>query len=237
LATLKRNLVKQEENIKRIVSQFQKKVFISKEEILLRIEIIKDKFKCYLFEKKIRGYYKRQKGLKRKILVGFQVEISYKKNEDAIKKMENKKGKFILATNILDDGKLSAREILEAYRCQNKNIESCFKFMKNKTYKLSTISQTKPNRIEAMLPVISLILLLNNLGKMDLQEELARKNSTIPNQIGKEIKNPTLKWAFQLFRKVARVRMELSGKIIMQFKEIGEVQKLIIEAFGSYAKE
>lgn len=237
LATFKRNLVNQEENIKKIVGQLHKNVFFSKEEISLRIQILKEKFKCYLFDKQIRGHYKGQRGLKRKILVGYQVEISYKKNEPAIRKMENKKGKFILATNILEDKGLSAREILGAYRDQNKNIESCFKFIKDKTYKLSTISQTKPSRIEAMLPVISLILLLNNLGKMDLQEELAKKNSTIPNQIGKEIKNPTLKWAFQLLRKVTRVRVSFSGKIFEQFKEIGEVQKLIIESFGSYAKD
>ena len=131
---------------------------------------------------------------------------------------------------------LSNKEILNAYRGQVKNIESCFRFIKDKTFRLSTITQTRPGRIEAMMPVISLILLLNNLGQMHLREELARQNKTIPNQIGKEIQNPTLKWVFQLLRKISKIRVQICGKIYEQFNEIHDVQRLIIESFGPYAK-
>jgi len=55
--------------------------------------------------------------------------------------------------------------------------------------------------------------------------------------IGWHIKNPTLKWAFQLLRRITRVRVKISGKIYEQFKEIHDVQKLIIESFGAYASE
>jgi transposase len=236
LATLKKNLEKQEKNIEKKLEKTSSKVFQSKEEISLVLQTIKENFKCFIFEKKIKGFYKKQRGQHRRVLIGFKVEITCKRNGPMIKRIENRKGRFILATNIIEEEKLTAKEILNAYRGQTMNIETCFKFIKDKTYRLNSITQTRPERIEAMMPVISLILLLNNLGQMQLREELADKNKTVPNQIGKEIKNPTLKWAFQLLKKISKSTVQICGKIYEQFNEIHEVQRLIIEAFGTHAK-
>ena len=228
---------KQEIIIQKKLNRLQRKIFYSKEEISIRVEILKENFKCFLFENKIEGHYKRLRGQKRKILIGYQLEIFCRRNGKAIKRIENKKGRFVLATNLPEDGGMSAKEILNAYRGQNKNIESCFKFMKDKTYRLSTISQTRPERIGAMMPVISLILFLNNLGQMDIREELKRKNNTVPDQLGKQIENPTLKWVFQLLRKITKVRIKIAGKMYEQFQGIGDTQKVIIESLGIHAKE
>ena len=49
-----------------------------------------------------------------------------------------------------------------------------------------------------------------------LRESLKENNETIPNQVGRSISNPTLKWIFQTMRDVAIVKIK-TGSV---FKEV-----------------
>jgi transposase len=57
-----------------------------------------------------------------------------------------------------------------------------------------------PERIETMLFLMSLCLLVYNLGQRELRNSLKRANFGIKNQLGKLTLTPTLRWVFQCFQ-------------------------------------
>jgi transposase len=89
----------------------------------------------------------------------------------------------------------------------------------------------------AMMQVISLTLLTNNLSQMHLRGELSKAGQALPNQLGKKIQQPTLKWVFHLLKKITRIRVKIEGKVFEQYQGIQEAQKIIINIFGSEARE
>jgi transposase len=75
-----------------------------------------------------------------------------------IREVEKKLGVFILATNDLDDRRLSAQEVLALYKGQSKS-ERGFKFLKSPYFLAASFFVKKPERIEALLMIMTLCLL------------------------------------------------------------------------------
>lgn len=65
----------------------------------------------------------------------------------------------------------------------------------------------KRKRIEALMMVMTLCLLVYNYTQYKIRAELKNQGETLPNQLGKQVKNPTLKWIIQLMEGVCIVRM------------------------------
>ncbi|BDA75050.1 hypothetical protein CAL7716_092160 [Calothrix sp. PCC 7716] len=111
-------------------------------------------------------------------------------------------GRFILATNIVnDDEKLKPEEIITTY----KNQQSCergFRFLKDPLFFADSFFVENPERIETMLFLMSLCLLVYNLGQRELRNSLKRIKIGIKNQLGKLTLSPTLRWVFQCFQGV-----------------------------------
>lgn len=55
--------------------------------------------------------------------------------------------------------------------------------------------------------IMTLCLLVYNVGQYRLREVLKEKDETIPNQINRAIKNPTLKWVFQIMEGIGIVKL------------------------------
>ena len=55
---------------------------------------------------------------------------------------------------------------------------------------------------------MALCLLVYNFAQYKLRQTLIDKNETIPNQVGKPIQNPTLKWLFQIMEGICVVITE-----------------------------
>ena len=79
------------------------------------------------------------------------VSVSVEKKE----KLESKKGFFIIATNELDEEKLSAKELFEAYKNQGK-VERGFRFLKDPQFMASTLFLKNPKRIEALMMIMTM---------------------------------------------------------------------------------
>jgi transposase len=239
LATFKKQLDKEKETIESGIKKLEKKIFFTKEEAAREMENHKTYHQHFIFTYKIQGICEKVKTNDREkiVRIGYNLSISFKRDETRIKKTEMKKGKFILAASCLDDEKLSASDILGAYRGRNKNSEGCFKFIKDKTHNLNQIFLKKESRIEAMVTVMSIILFINNLAQKKLRDFLIEKDESITSQLGRGTKNPTFKWASYLMRNITKVKIEVAGKIYDQIKGIKKVQETIIRAFGDYALE
>lgn len=57
----------------------------------------------------------------------------------------------------------------------------------------------KPQRVEALLFIMTLCLTVYAALEYKLSQQLERQGQTLPNQLGKPITNPTMRWIFALF--------------------------------------
>ena len=113
-------------------------------------------------------------------------------------KESNKKGMFIIATNELDLNNLSNIEVIKGYKGQAK-VERGFRFLKDPQFIASSLFVKKPERVEALLFIMTLCLTVYASLEHRIRKALKEKNQTLPNQIGKEVDNPTARWIFAIF--------------------------------------
>jgi transposase len=111
------------------------------------------------------------------------------------------KGKFIIATNELDDKALSAEALLGNYKGQQ-SVERGFRFLKDPLFMTSSVFLKKDTRINALGMVMCLCLLVYTLAQRYLRQKLIESSATILNQLGKPTNRPTMRWVFQIFEGV-----------------------------------
>ena len=121
--------------------------------------------------------------------------------EEAIAPHRVRCGRFILATNVLDEEQLSVNTALQEYKAQQ-GVERGFRFMKDPLFFASSVFLKSPKRIEALGLIMGLCLLVYNLGQRQLRQALEQKAQTIPSQLGNPTTTPTLRWVFQCFMSV-----------------------------------
>lgn len=233
LATLKLKIQKEEDAVAKTVAAINNKQFNAKETIEIQISRLKKRHPLFEFRSAIIRKSKNKQPTQKSIF--YKCILFFNRNHAAIKKLENKKGKFIIATNKWDNS-LSAEKIIELYCGRNKNIEGCFKQIKDSTFRLNEIFLKRVDRIEALMSIMALSLFVNNLGQMILRNSLKENGNTIPDQKGRPTQNPTLKWAFQSMNKVIRLTMKLHDNIYQEFIGLNKIQRQIVECFGPYAK-
>jgi transposase len=122
-------------------------------------------------------------------------------NMETFEKMAYNKGKFIIATNDLDKHNFSDIRCFETYKGQSK-VERGFRFLKDPQFLASTIFVKKPERVEALLFIMTLCLTVYAAIEYRIRQQLELKELTFPNQLGKKVKNPTARWVFQCFSNI-----------------------------------
>ena len=105
---------------------------------------------------------------------------------------------FILATNELDDQALSPQDVLEGYKGQ-KHAERGFRFLKDPQFLASSLYLKKPERIMALLMVMTVCLLVYAALEYRIRKALKDHEATFPDQKGNRIQNPTARWVFHYF--------------------------------------
>ncbi|RAW77053.1 IS1634 family transposase, partial [Photorhabdus sp. S5P8-50] len=78
---------------------------------------------------------------------------------DKVKQARLRVGRFILATNEQDEGQLDMAALLANYKAQQK-VERGFRFLKSPEFLTSAIFLKKPERIEALLMVMTCCLMV-----------------------------------------------------------------------------
>jgi transposase len=105
---------------------------------------------------------------------------------------------FILATNELDEVTLPPQEVLNGYKGQAQ-IERGFRFLKDPQFLASSLYLKKPERIMALLMVMTVCLLVYAALEYRIRKALQDHDATFPNQTGQPVQNPTARWVFQSF--------------------------------------
>jgi len=169
-----------------------------------------------------------------KELLGYQVHAKLEQDEEKIKPHREQKGRFILATNQIDRKKLPEDQVLTEYKSQSKT-EQGFRFIKDDTFEVASIFLKKPERITALMMVMTLCLMVYSFAQYDLRCALEKNDETIPNQNGKPTKKPTMKWVYRLFHGVQVLRIRTKDFFQELVINLNELLKTIIGYFGTHA--
>jgi transposase len=162
--------------------------------------------------------------------VQYQVMVSFCANPAAIERANQDSAAYIIATNV-SRNELSDELVLQKYKEQQK-VERGFRFLKDPLFFVSSLFLKKPERIEALLMVMSLALLVYSIAERMLRKSMEEQDETIPNQIKQPIKKPTLRWAFQLLEGINNLEMTLpSGEPFKRTVGISELKAKIIAFF------
>jgi len=240
--TLDRRIMKEEEALKKALWHLGNSVYSCEKDALKAVKLLGKKYRYHdiisqieLVEKFVgRG---RPKAGSAKMMVGFHVKATIEKNVKAIGEALNRKGRFILATNELDASVLSSENLLSEYKAQSQ-VERGFRFIKDPWFMVDSVFLKKNERIEALMVIMTLCLMVYNVGEYHLRELLKKNGETLPNQLGKEIQKPTLRWIFKLMQGISVVRI-FANKAENIYQEvvsnISELTERVILYFGKHA--
>ncbi len=105
---------------------------------------------------------------------------------------------FVLATNELDSQALGPAEVLAVYKGQSVP-ERGFRFLKSPEFLASSLYLKKPERIMALLMVMTVCLLVYAALEYRLRQALREHDETFPDQKGRPTQHPTARWVFHVF--------------------------------------
>jgi transposase len=114
------------------------------------------------------------------------------------KALMDQQGLFVLATNELDANQLSAPEVLTGYKGQA-HAEKGFRFLKHPEFLASALFLQKPERIMALLMIMTLCLMVYAALEYRIRQGLQHQGKTVLNQVGKPTVTPTARWIFHCF--------------------------------------
>ena len=125
---------------------------------------------------------------------------------------------FILATNELDEVQLPAREVLAGYKGQA-YAERGFRFLKDPQFLASSLYLKKPERIMALLMVMTVCLLVYAALEYRIRRALQEHSATFPDQKGKRIQTPTTRWVFHYFVGIHGLYIPGQGLMILNLTD------------------
>lgn len=126
-----------------------------------------------------------------------------------------KKSLFILASN---DLKVKAEEVIDAYKNQFV-VERGFRFIKSPDFLADSLYLKKPERIEALLFIMTLCLMVYASLEMKIRTSLKDEDEFFIDQKGKPTQTPTTRWVFQTFTDIHLLSIGDNQQIVMNLKE------------------
>jgi len=162
----------------------------------------------------------------------YHIQAHLVEDETVIQTYRHQAGRFILATNLLDDKKWTADLILQEYKAQQ-TTERGFRFIKDPLFFASRVFLKSTKRIMALAMIMTLALMVYSLGQLQLRQALENTKATLPNQKGKPTARPTLRWILQCFQSVHLVFVNGVQSSI----QLTDKQNLILQFLGSSSRQ
>jgi len=236
-------LIREKEKLLLEKNKLFKEKFCSKQDAIDFMDKLKKKLKLHTITNvnfTTKGYYNK-KGKPKKGSApdyhAYHIEFDYEVDTALQQEYIEEKSCFVISTNATPEN-ISSQETLTRYKNQNQAIENMgFRFLKDPLFFTSSLFVKKESRIEGLVFIMTLSLLVYSIAQRQLQKKLLEKDETIPNQINKDIKNPTLRWVFQLFEGVNHIKVKISDKIHSFLDGMNDLRWKIIKLFGGKITE
>ena len=156
----------------------------------------------------------------------YQIVITVTASEDKQRPYRNRVGRFVLASNHFD---MPPKAILDSYKSQQ-GVERGFRLIKDPVFHLDNLFLKRPERINALMMIMTFSLMVYNLGQFQFRESLKEKDETILSQTNKPTSTPTLRWIFQVINAIHVVTIKGQGSVI---SGITPEKRKILTLFGS----
>ena len=127
----------------------------------------------------------------------------------------------------LDEGKLSAEEMLRGYKGQVQ-VERGFRYLKDPQLLADSLYLQSKRRIMASLMIMTLCLLVYSALEWRIREGLQAQDLAFPDQKGNPTQRPTARWVFGRFLGV-HVLFQGQKRLVLNMKDC---YKPIITVFG-----
>jgi transposase len=233
--TLEKNIEKEKKEALKKCLQLRAKIFGCAHDAEKEIQRIQKKIKYHLIHYTIEPIEKyesrgRPNPQTPKVIDGYRIIDDLIENKETITESLRKKGRFVLGTNQLDETQLPSMAILKEYKSQQ-NVEGGFRFLKDPWFMLDSFFVKTRERIEALMMCMALCLLVYNFAQYRVRKTLSESDETVPNQLGKPIKNPTVKWLFQCMEGIAIIKNDMMACIT----NLSNLRQQIIRLFGETA--
>lgn len=217
---LYKTIEKKKMEIENEVWHFSNKLFGSKEDAEKSTHKMANKWKFHEI-KDLRLEIKEKKKIKRRgrpkkneeMQEYYRIFVEFEESELKIKNALKKKGRFIVATNILDKSKLSDEECLVAYKDQQK-VERGFRFLKDPMFFVDGIYLEKISRIMAMSMIMGLALLIYSLMEKKLRKAFRDADEVFLDRHCKQTNNPTIRRVFQVFMGIHIHYIKMGGETV-----------------------
>jgi transposase len=211
--TFERRLVRQEEALGKALGALQRRVFGCVADAEQALEALRKSYRYHLIEATVEPQRQHARRGRPKTgempeVVGYRLRLHWHRNAQALAPAYHALGRFILATHLLDEQVLGDAEVFTEYKKQSE-VERGFRFLKDPWFMADAVFLKTPRRIEALMMVMTLCLMVYNVGQHWLRQRLAAREQTLPSQVGKPTAKPTLRWVFQLMEGVHVVRLSL----------------------------
>lgn len=136
-------------------------------------------------------------------------------------------GYFILASNDLSE-EMTMANMLNTYK-EQQSIEKGFRFLKSPDFLINSLSLKKPERIEALLMVMTSCLMVYASLEYKIRKGLKLKELLFPDQKNKPNQTPTARWVFQCFQGVSIIYLESQSPMVVNWKSR---QQIIVDCLG-----
>lgn len=146
---------------------------------------------------------------------------------EKVAEAQEQAGIFILATNDMSDH-LDMAGLLATYKSQQ-TVERGFRFLKSPEFLTSSLFLKKPERIEALLMVMTCSLMIYAALEHRIRQSLQQKGLHFPDMKKKPSQNPTARWVFLCFSGIHELSVDDAPALIINLQG---AQQTIIEALG-----
>ena len=126
---------------------------------------------------------------------------------------------------------LGKEELYKEYKGQQ-SVERGFRFIKDPMFFADSTFLKKPQRIVSLVMIMGLSLLIYSLAQRKLRKALEEMDETVPNQLGKPTKKPTMRWIFQKFEGIELLIINDNGKITQKMLNMKPVHEKILALMG-----
>src|SRR5574344_1207768 len=113
-------------------------------------------------------------------------------HEDVILEDKADGGVFAIMTNDVNKD-WDMADLLGKYQSQQ-SVERGFRFLKDPEFFADSFFLKHPERVDALLMIMAVTLAIYSGIEYMIRAKLKATNQTLPNQLGKEIQNPTFRW-------------------------------------------
>ncbi len=129
-----------------------------------------------------------------------------------------KRSLFVLATNQTLDHLEDEEALLRTYK-EQQSVERGFRFIKDPNVVASSFFVKKPERVAALLFVMTSCLLVYSALEYRIRQALSKEKESVPDQKGKPTQKPTARWVFQLFVGIHLLQLPDGKKLVLNLKE------------------